>query len=496
VNDVREANKRNAENALRRERLLLDAVTRTTDVMLVLLDEQFNFVWVNQAYADTCRMTPDEMIGENHFALYPNEENEAIFRRVRDTGETVFYHEKPFNFPDQPERGVTFWDWSLSPVKDANAGVAGLVFSLRETTKFHRAKEALRESEKRLRMALDAAYVISFEWDIQRNLVRRFMSSEPALLATEDATLGTFEDVSDVVHPEDRESFVSNVQAAMERHDGTYESEFRVVRPDGSLAWLHERGRVERDADGRPARLIGLSQDISERKRIEQQLRESLAEKKLLLREIHHRVKNNLQVISGLLSLKARAIGDPGLGAVLTEVRDRVRSMGLVHETLVESGGLAILNFADYADRLTSSIWTAHGDAATGVKLRLEVEPVKLSATAAVPCGLILNELVSNALKYAFPSGYGEVTIGLTRQPATGRVCLRVRDDGVGMPPDLDWRHSPSLGLRLVHLLAEQLGGTVEIGSGRGTEFRVSLAIDEEDASASQSSSTPVGGVP
>ena len=98
---------------------------QTTDVMLVLLDPQFNFLWVNPAYAETCQMKPEEMVGKNHFSLYPDAENEAIFRTVRDTGNGAFYKDKPFVFPDQPERGVTYWDWSLAPVKDSSGNVEG-----------------------------------------------------------------------------------------------------------------------------------------------------------------------------------------------------------------------------------------------------------------------------------------------------------------------------------------------------------------------------------
>ncbi len=143
--------RKQVDEALQRERSLLESVMQTTDVMLVFFDPQFNFIWVNASYAETCQMKPEEIIGKNHFALYPHEENEAIFRQVRDTGEGVFYKDKPFIFPDQPERGVTYWDWSLSPVKDTGGNVTGLVFSLRETTKYKEVEDAIRESEEKYR---------------------------------------------------------------------------------------------------------------------------------------------------------------------------------------------------------------------------------------------------------------------------------------------------------------------------------------------------------
>ena len=173
--------------------------------------------------------------------------------------------------------------------------------------------------------------------------------------------------------------------------------------------------------------------------------------------------------------------------------------MALIHEKLYESGGLAKLNFADYVASLMQSIWSAHGVVGARVKLHLEVEPVAVSVATAVPCGLILNELVSNALKHAFPSDGGAVTVGLTREPATGRLRLRVADNGVGLPADLDWRRARSLGLRLVQMLARQLEGSIETGPGPGTEFLirfVATEVEELSAPVRGPGSTTGGGRP
>jgi PAS domain S-box-containing protein len=140
-----------SETAARRERDLLQAVMNgAQNSHLVYLDRDFNFLRVNETYARTCGYRPEEMIGKNHFALYPNAENEAIFARVRDTGDPIEFHDRPFEFPDQPERGVTYWDWTLSPVKDAAGKVEGLVFALHETTERKRAEEALQASNAEL----------------------------------------------------------------------------------------------------------------------------------------------------------------------------------------------------------------------------------------------------------------------------------------------------------------------------------------------------------
>jgi two-component sensor histidine kinase len=160
--------------------------------------------------------------------------------------------------------------------------------------------------------------------------------------------------------------------------------------------------------------------------------------------------------------------------------RDRVRSMALIHEKLYQTSNLARLNFAEYAASLLGSLWHSRGKLAEKVRLTLALAPVLLSIETAVPCGMILNELAGNALKHAFPDGCdGEVTVSMEHHPSAHTVCLGVRDNGVGLPADVDWRQSSSLGLRLVRILAVQLHGTVDAGIGPGAEFQITFPLNE-----------------
>jgi two-component sensor histidine kinase len=238
---------------------------------------------------------------------------------------------------------------------------------------------------------------------------------------------------------------------------------------------VRERAELEFDREGKLLGGFGTTQDITERKEAQERITASLREKEVLLKEIHHRVKNNLQVISSLVRLQADALADPALRDLFRDVHDRVRSMALVHEKLYESANLAEVQFADYAQSLLAYLWRAHGAAAARIRLTLELDPVALSVETAVPCGLILNELAGNALKHAFAGRTeGEVTVAL-RNGAAGRVSLAVGDNGVGLPPGTDWRQSRSLGLRLVQMLAGQLNATVEARGGDGTVFEISF---------------------
>jgi two-component sensor histidine kinase len=220
---------------------------------------------------------------------------------------------------------------------------------------------------------------------------------------------------------------------------------------------------------------VGINLDIGSLKRIEEALKTSLGEKEVLLKEIHHRVKNNMQVISSLVDLQANQLSDDATRAILRDVTHRVRSMALVHEKLYQSADMARVEFAEYTQTLLNYLWRAHGAAAAGIRLALDLEPIPLSVNAAVPCGLILNELATNALKHAFRGrDGGNVSVSLRGGPE-GKVCLRVRDNGTGLPAGLDWRQAKSLGLRLVQILAKQLSANVEFSSAEGTEFSVSF---------------------
>jgi two-component sensor histidine kinase len=229
------------------------------------------------------------------------------------------------------------------------------------------------------------------------------------------------------------------------------------------------------------ARQYQVRDELAQRRKTEQELKATLQENNGLLREVHHRVKNNLQVISSLIDLQKGYVADPAQRAVFADLGDRVRAMSVIHERLYNAGNLAEIDFAAYARSLLQTLWQAHGSLAAKVRLNLALEPVTLPIEPSVPLGLILNELATNVLKHAFQGrATGEMTVRLGRDPPSGEVSLSVRDDGVGLPPDLDWRQSSSLGWRLVHLLVRQLRGSVELNNESGTEFRVTFTRREE----------------
>jgi two-component sensor histidine kinase/HAMP domain-containing protein len=218
-----------------------------------------------------------------------------------------------------------------------------------------------------------------------------------------------------------------------------------------------------------------LQQDIQARQQAEAALRDSLSEKVALLKEVHHRVKNNLQIVASLVNLQTRRTENPDILAVLEDMRNRVHSMALLHETLYRSDNLALVNLHLYVGELCRELLRSSGPVGSRISMENLVPPLGMPLEQSVPCGLIINELVTNALKHAFPGNRsGTVKVSLTPE-AEGNLRLQVVDDGVGTPDGLNIAEAPRLGLRLISNLADQLGGSLTVAPGNdgGTSFAV-----------------------
>jgi len=252
-----------------------------------------------------------------------------------------------------------------------------------------------------------------------------------------------------------------------------------------SIIDITERKRIEqvlRDVNAELERRVAtrtaeLEVEVTERRRAEALIRTALEEKKTLLEEIHHRVKNNLQVICSLLELQGAYAKNQEDVTMFQECQNRVRTMAMVHERLYRSQNLASINFGEHVRDLANMLASTYSQAAVQVQVFAEVESVPLQLETAIPAGLIVNELVSNALKHAFPDGRrGTLKVSL-HSPAPGQLLLSVADDGVGIPPGFDWDQARSLGLRMVRDLARQIRGTLEVRQNGGTTFALSFPV-------------------
>jgi|GEM_PF-4845731 len=222
-----------------------------------------------------------------------------------------------------------------------------------------------------------------------------------------------------------------------------------------------------------------LEAEIQERTVVEEQLRESLEEKEVLLKEVHHRVKNNLQIISSLLYLGSRERESKRFMDIIQESRARIRSMAMVHEKLYQTENLSQISFRDYTEDLVKSLVGSHNDGSSNITVDIRSNGVQLDISTAITCGLILNELISNAVKYAFPDNEdGEIVISIA-QDNSGRYEMIVKDNGVGLPDDFSTHASQSLGMKLVDTLTQQIDGDLQIDGTSGTKYRLTFTREE-----------------
>jgi PAS domain S-box-containing protein len=336
-----------------------------------------------------------------------------------------------------------------------------------------RANEVLRHTEHRFRALIEKSSDAIGLIDAQGIILYVSPSTESLLGYRSQELVGR--DVFQYVHPEDRPRAAASLSELLRHPDRIVTVELRARHQNGSWYWLESRGRnLLHDPDVRA--LIVNSRDITERKRYQTQLQASLREKEVLLKEIHHRVKNNLQVISSLLNLQAETFSHPQILEVFRESQSRIKSMALVHESLYGASDLAHVDVEAYLRRLTDHLWRSYGPRAQAIILEMAIDHVALTMDTAIPCGLIINELISNAIVHGFPQGQpGRIRVQL-RQDAAGHVTLAVSDTGVGPPAEFRLEEADTLGLRLVRALTEQLGGTLTLARRHGTTLTVAFA--------------------
>ena len=284
--------------------------------------------------------------------------------------------------------------------------------------------------------------------------------------------------VLDFIHPDYRDIALERIRQAQKGGKVTETIEEKFIRLDGKIIDV-EVTSFPTLFQGKPANQV-IFQDISERVAAEKKVKKSLREKEVLLKEIHHRVKNNLQVINSLLSLQSRRLDDKQTTAVFDEIKNRVYSIALVHEKLYESKDLANIDFGEYTRMLVSHLYKTFPTGQANVKLEIKASPVSLQVDKAIPCALIINELVSNALKYAFRDGRkGELIVEFkTKEP--GKVTLTVTDNGVGLPEDIDVDEPKALGLQIINALVRQLHGTLRVVKQKGTAFIIEFQAKKE----------------
>jgi len=281
------------------------------------------------------------------------------------------------------------------------------------------------------------------------------------------------------LHPEDRVRVAEGFRAMLSEGKKKYVHEYRFCCADGGCRWVHDELTITYDTEGKAREIVGSWMDITGHKHDEAKIGLALREKEALLREIHHRVKNNMQIISSLLKLQASHVENSDLREMYRDSQNRIKAMSMVHEQLYNSGNITTISALNFLENIVFNLVRSYSTSERRIAVHIDAGKIFLSMDEAVPCGLIVNELVSNALKYAFANENGEINTSLTI-PDNEHLLLRVYDNGCGLPPDMNIREPKTLGLQLVNTLADQLGGELTINCEHGTDARILFPAGKE----------------
>lgn len=347
-----------------------------------------------------------------------------------------------------------------------------------------KAESELRSSTDSLKEAQTIAQLGHWRLDLVTNELYwsdetyRIFGKEPQSFAA------SYEAFIEVIHPDDRER-VDKAYADSLMTGEPYEITHRLLLKDSSIKYVNEKCQTEFDPDGKPLRSLGTVQDVTAIVEAEERVRTALAEKEVLLKEVHHRVKNNLQVISSILSLQGGYIENEEFKGVFSECQNRIRSMALIHERLYSSGDFVCINLAEYIKSLATALLRSYKSSPSRIELKLTVPDYKVDIDTSMQLGLIINELCSNALKHAF-NGHaftggapGELRVEFT--PGTDGFCtLVVSDNGVGLPEGFDLMTGHSMGLQLISSMVTQMGGTIEVEGEGGARFTLRFPCSAE----------------
>lgn len=456
-----------AENELRQAKQYARSIIDSSLDMIVATDIDYNINEFNAAAEATFGYTREEILGQPLTILFSDDqEMSKVVSKITEHGalaNEIINRKKDGSF------FISFL--SASILKNELGEIVGAMGVSRDITALKKAEEELRLSEERHRAIYDQAYIgIARIAKMGRFLLVNERLCSMLDYSAEELYRKTFYELG--VQEEVEES-LSDWDQLLSGKIRNFSREQTYVRQDGGLLRANVTVSLVRDSNNSPNYFVAVFEDITERKEYEAQLEESIKEKEVLLKEVHHRVKNNMQVISSILNLQSSYIEDETALTILRESQDRIKSMSFVHESLYQSKTLSEVNFSEYIQNISRNLFHSYGRPGGGINLVFNLEEVFLNLDTSIPCGLIINEIVSNSLKYAFQGREnGIITIEFSKL-VDGKLKLIVKDDGIGLPDGFDIENAESLGLQLVTTLVTQISGIMEIDRNNGTSFNI-----------------------
>ncbi len=435
--------------------------------MIVATDMDYKINEFNAAAEKTFGYSKEEIVGMNLSTLFSDmTEMEKVLVKITEDGSLAN------EIINKKKDGSFFISYlSSSVLKDENGNIVGTMGVSRDITTIKKAEEELRLSEERHRAIYDQAYIgIARIAKMGRFLLVNERLSDMLGYTADELYRKTFYELG--VQAEVEKDLV-DWDLLLGGKIQNFSREQKYIRKDGELVNANVTVSLVRDGNGNPNYFVAVFEDITERKEYEKQLEDSIKEKEVLLKEVHHRVKNNMQVISSILNLQSSYVDDEVALDMLRESQDRIKSMSFVHESLYQSNKLAEVNFAEYIKNIARNLYHSYGRMEGGITMNYELQDIYMNLDTSIPCGLIINEIVSNSLKYAFlDREKGNILINFSKL-SDGKLKLIISDDGIGLPENFDIENADSLGLQLVTTLTTQIGGELVIDSKKGTSFSI-----------------------
>ncbi|ELS33375.1 MULTISPECIES: histidine kinase dimerization/phosphoacceptor domain -containing protein [Pseudanabaena] len=342
------------------------------------------------------------------------------------------------------------------------------------------AEQALKSSQQFIQRIADTTPNILYIYDIEesRNIycnqaITHLLGYTPSEIQAMGESM-----IPSIIHPDDLPKVNEHYQDIRDnKMEDLFVIEYRMKDIQGKWKWFYSQETIFlHNDDGSVKQIIGAASDITELKEVETRLQSSLAEKEVLLREVHHRVKNNLSVVDSLLSMQARHVSDVEALKSLSDSQRRIHTMSLIHEQLYQSQDVDKVDFCEYLQRLVVNLYSSTNFNASDIELKLDIKPTLLNIDTAISMGLIVNELLTNSFKYAFPNhNKGLIEVVLYNSIEDHILHLIIRDNGIGLPQTVDFKATTSLGLRLVRILTQQLRANLDLSCSIGTSFHFTL---------------------
>jgi len=457
--------------------ITLSTAIEQSPSVVVITNLEGNIEYVNPKFTELTGYEKDEVIGTNPRILKSGHFQDNIYEEMWNTISSGGKWRGEFH--NKKKNGDLYWETaSISSIKDSRGKIKHYLAVKEDITERKNIEEILKKSEKRLMDVQRVAHIGTWEWDSNNKKAfwsdenYRIMGFEPGEIEPSHELFQSF------IHPDDKERVFKAADKSRANHTNNNEI-FRIILRDGTIKNVNDWSSYSYNEKGELSYSTGMMQDISYKVESEEKLKTSLEEKNALLRELYHRTKNNMQVISAMLNLSASKLDNDEVYEVFTDLDNRIQSMSMVHEKLYQSQNLSSINLKEYITDLCSSLLSSYYRKNCNITFKFDLKNISVSIDAAIPLGLIISELVSNSFKHAFTDKpAGEISINLfTNENST--IKIEIEDNGIGADPNFDITKLESIGLQTIVSIAQnQLQGNLHLNTDSGFKYSIEFSND------------------